>query len=127
MSGFLARIIAQVVIVGTSVLSKAFVQALRNAQSGGAGKAAGRMGAAVAGNRMAIDEARQILNLEKGYSRAQVLEQFEKYYTGNDPENGGSFYLQSKIYNAKEALLEDLKENPSEGAESTDSNEQKMQ
>lgn len=31
-------------------------------------------------------------------------------FTNNDPAKGGSFYLQSKIYRAKEALEEELRE-----------------
>jgi len=31
-------------------------------------------------------------------------------FASNDPAKGGSFYLQSKIYRAKEALEEELRE-----------------
>lgn len=80
---------------------------------------------------MAESEALQVLNLEMGYSREEVLEvrsarlprppparhshalqRFEKYFQANDPASGGSFYLQSKVFRAKECLEEvlDLRE-----------------
>lgn len=38
------------------------------------------------------------------------LQQYEKYFAANAVENGGSFYLQSKVYRAKEQLDEFIKE-----------------
>ena len=118
MSGFFARIIAQVAIVGVQVLTKAFAQALQRAQAGGgAGAAASAVRSAVAGGRMPAEQARSVLNLEKGaYTVADVHAQFEKYFEANDPDAGGSFYLQSKIHNAREALLEELKAAAAAGA-----------
>jgi import inner membrane translocase subunit TIM16 len=61
--------------------------------------------------RMASDQAREVLNLStRGeVSRADVIRQFTKYYEANDPDKGGSFYLQSKVWNARETLLEEVK------------------
>ena len=39
-----------------------------------------------------------------------MMQQYEKYFVANAVENGGSFYLQSKIYRAKEELDEFIKE-----------------
>lgn len=39
-----------------------------------------------------------------------LLQQFEKYFAANSVENGGSFYIQSKVYRAKEMLEEYLQE-----------------
>lgn len=36
------------------------------------------------------------------------MQRFEQYFSANDPKNGGSFYLQSKVYRAHEALLDEL-------------------
>ncbi len=63
---------------------------------------------AATSSAMSVLEARQILNVAEGQlSKAQILEQFKRYYTSNDPEKGGSLYLQAKIYNAKLALYEE--------------------
>ena len=39
-----------------------------------------------------------------------ALKQYDKYFQANAVEKGGSFYLQSKIYRAKEMLDEYIKE-----------------
>ena len=58
---------------------------------------------------MKTDEAMKILNIEQeNLTIENVKELFDKYYNANDPKNGGSFYLQSKIYRAKERLELDL-------------------
>jgi mitochondrial import inner membrane translocase subunit TIM16 len=59
--------------------------------------------------KMMPDEAMKILNIEKAsFSRATTETQYKKYYELNDPGKGGSFYLQSKIYRAKEVLDKEL-------------------
>lgn len=57
--------------------------------------------------KMTVEEAYLILGLEKGSPKTKVAETFQKQFERNDPEKGGSFYLQSKIYNAKECLLKE--------------------
>jgi import inner membrane translocase subunit TIM16 len=37
------------------------------------------------------------------------LQQYERYHAANDPKKGGSFYIQSKIFRAKEALEAEYK------------------
>ena len=108
---FLGKFIAQIALVGVQVVSKAFVQAFQKAQQGGGAEAANTVRSTIAGTRMTLEQARSVLNLgEKGsYTAAEVVEQYEKYFKGNDPDAGGSFYLQSKIHNAKEELLKELK------------------
>lgn len=112
MSGFFARVVAQALVAGAGIMTKAFAEAYARAQAGGGAAAAGAaMHSAVVGGRMPLDQARGVLNVEKGaYDAAAVAAQFEKYYAANDPDAGGSFYLQSKVHNAKEVLLEELKE-----------------
>lgn len=34
------------------------------------------------------------------------VQQFDRYFAANDPAKGGSFYLQSKVFRAKELLTE---------------------
>lgn len=44
------------------------------------------------------------------YNPTDEPQQYEKYFAANAVENGGSFYLQSKVYRAKEQLDEFIKE-----------------
>lgn len=37
-------------------------------------------------------------------------QQYDKYFSQNDPSKGGSFYLQSKIYRAKECLEKEIEQ-----------------
>lgn len=109
MSGPLIRLVAQVVVMGVGVVGRALVTAVQRVQADG-GKAA-MAAAANASKRgvMSTAQARQVLNLGEGeITGEQVLAQFERYFEANDPDKGGSFYLQSKIHNAKEALLDEL-------------------
>lgn len=102
------RVVAQLIITATNVLAKAFMQAYAQAKAGGG--AARQAGNVMAAARMDLSQARQILNIEsKAPSRDEIMKQFNRYYAANDPEKGGSFYMQSKIHNAAEALLDDLK------------------
>jgi mitochondrial import inner membrane translocase subunit TIM16 len=36
------------------------------------------------------------------------VQQYDKYFAQNEPAKGGSFYLQSKIYRAKECLEKEI-------------------
>ena len=69
-----------------------------------AARAVGRRGA------MEVREARQVLNFtaEEQPSVEEVLTRFHKHFVANDPASGGSLYLQSKIFNAKDSLLQEL-------------------
>jgi import inner membrane translocase subunit TIM16 len=51
-----------------------------------------------------LDEAALILNVpnQPQPSKESIVEKYEQLFKMNDPEKGGSFYLQSKIFRAKE-------------------------
>ncbi|EWM30512.1 mitochondrial import inner membrane translocase subunit tim16 [Nannochloropsis gaditana] len=112
MSGPFVRMLVNIAVMSASVFSRAFVaayhQALQNAKQGGgtAAKAASRTYGG-----MAPDEALKVLNLQKTdlKSSARIIEQFDKYFSQNEPGKGGSFYLQSKVYRAKECLERAIK------------------
>ena len=69
---------------------------------------------------MSIPEALQIMNFKREEVNATNLsevdfllsfsykQRFDQYFNANDPKTGGSFYLQSKVYRAHEALLDEL-------------------
>ena len=59
------------------------------------------------------------------FSFSFFVQQYEKYFGSNDPKKGGSFYLQSKIYRAKESLDFELKraeKNNNNSSNTTNSN-----
>ncbi|BGP18740.1 hypothetical protein JCM10213_009219 [Rhodosporidiobolus nylandii] len=124
------RVVAQVVILGSQILGKAFVQAwrqaARNARSpaveGAAGAAAGGNVDAISRNHgMTLDEAANILNVKRGplvegqeSELQQMLKNFDHLFTANAPLNAegkphSSHYLQSKVFRAKERIEAELK------------------
>mmetsp|Transcript_15347 Transcript_15347/g.27932 ORF Transcript_15347/g.27932 Transcript_15347/m.27932 type:complete len:145 (-) Transcript_15347:382-816(-) len=134
--GPLGRIIAQGVLAGVAVLARAlpaaYAAALQNARKSGADKAAGeaaRKGASFLGKaRMAKDEALMILNVTEQEATAEAIQkQYERYFEANKVEKGGSFYLQSKIYRAKELLDEHVKEKNAEQTENGKAQDQQQE
>lgn len=74
---------------------------------------------------MEVDEALLVLNLEKSALLEPkpldtIIKQHSLYFAMNDPEKGGSFYLQSKVYRAKEALEAELRRAASDDGKKTD-------
>ncbi|KZR99228.1 Mitochondrial import inner membrane translocase subunit Tim16, partial [Daphnia magna] len=57
---------------------------------------------------MSLEEAKDILNLDK-LEPELVKKNFEHLFSVNDKTKGGSFYLQSKVYRAKERLDQEMK------------------
>ena len=53
---------------------------------------------------MDAGEALKILHLPKTCSKAEIQKNYQFLFHQNSPEKGGSFYLQSKVWRAKEAL-----------------------
>lgn len=93
----------------------AYASALQNARKSGADKAAqeaSRRGASFLGKaRMSKDEALMVLNMSEKEATAEMIQkQYALYFEANKVEKGGSFYVQSKIYRAKELLDDYLKE-----------------
>ena len=113
------RIITQVVIVGSRVLGRAFAEAYKQASATSkyaAESAKNTPGAAAnfASSGLTLDEACKILNVkvpQKGKTDMEaVLERFKKLFDVNEPNNGGSFYLQSKILRARERIEMEVRE-----------------
>jgi len=109
--------LVRAVLAGFNVLGRAFIQSYRRvaqspAQSAekAAGGAATTQVSAFTGRRMRLDEAEKILNIDKDKHlepqelRRLLNERYKTMYELNSVENGGSFYLQSKLFRAKEVL-----------------------
>jgi hypothetical protein len=80
---------------------------MRTRHTGGAGKKAGKQAATSSfarGARMKLKEARMILNVKPDSTRKEIKERYDSLSKANNEDDGGSFYLRSKVFRAKEAL-----------------------
>lgn len=139
--GPFARILAQLVVPVVAVLARAlpaaYAQALQNARKSGADAAVNQ----VLRRTMTKSEALQVLNLAEGEATVEAIQQvselgdwqtqlsswpplspvlaqqYDRYMAANDVSKGGSFYLQSKVYRAKEMLDQYQKEQDGDKAE----------
>eukprot|EP00050_Salpingoeca_kvevrii_P006806 m.291829 g.291829 ORF g.291829 m.291829 type:complete len:139 (+) comp12522_c0_seq1:103-519(+) len=103
------RIIAQLLVAGSQIVARAFAQAYReaaaNAAKGGAAAGGARKAAdAVRAGAMDLGEAQRILNVQKDATWEEILSKYDHLFKINAKDKGGSFYLQSKVYRAKERL-----------------------
>lgn len=146
----IGRLLAQVIVPLVAVLARAlpaaYSQALQNARRNGVD--ATKTASDILTKKLSKSEALQILNLSEAEATAETVkkvrfwmkfgsdvetkltqfvfwQQFEKYFKDNAVEKGGSFYLQSKVYRAKELMDEYLKEKESESQENTKKDEPK--
>lgn len=95
-------------------------QAVNQATSGKQGKANSGLfesltKSAVPGKRVSNDEAHKILNFDphKKITRELLESRYKDYYEKNDPSNGGSYYIRSKIKNAYQTLDKIVESQPS--------------
>lgn len=113
----MAKYIAQIIVLGAQVVGRAFARALRQeiaasqeaAKRAGGGAEGTRRAAANASTGLTLEEAMQILNLDK-LDRDKINKNYEHLFTVNDKAKGGSFYLQSKIVRAKERIDAEFKD-----------------
>ncbi|KAG9242190.1 mitochondrial import inner membrane translocase subunit tim-16 [Calycina marina] len=106
------RIITQVVLTGGRVLGRAFTEAYKQASASSQyAKASAKNGNSsnvYASNGLTLEEACKILNVkppQQGKANMEeVLSRFKKLFDVNDPQKGGSFYLQSKVLRARERI-----------------------
>eukprot|EP01092_Planopodium_desertum_P011326 TRINITY_DN51584_c0_g3_i1.p1 TRINITY_DN51584_c0_g3~~TRINITY_DN51584_c0_g3_i1.p1 ORF type:complete len:116 (+),score=13.94 TRINITY_DN51584_c0_g3_i1:44-391(+) len=106
------RLLAQLVVASTQVLARGMMSAWGKAAQNAAKQGSGIMNEATGkGRTMTVEEAKKILNIEK--LSPDVMEtigkNYEHLYNANDPKLGGSFYLQSKVAVAKQALEDALR------------------
>ena len=135
LGGQIIRLLLQVVPVVMRAIPAAYQKAIQNAAKNGGAAAATSATDLFRNNsnRMSKEEALQILNLDETelimtnptetvrttqqQQQQLLLDRFDKYMKMNEVKripntstNTGSFYLQSKIYHAKETLLRELQQ-----------------
>ncbi|XP_011073205.1 mitochondrial import inner membrane translocase subunit PAM16 like 2 [Sesamum indicum] len=100
-----ARLLANLIVMGSGIMARAFVQAYRQAltnasKNGVAQEAANNIRR---GSKMMTEaEARQILGVTEHSSWEEILKRYNNLFEQN--AKNGSFYLQSKVHRAKECL-----------------------
>ncbi|KAM5569988.1 mitochondrial import inner membrane translocase subunit PAM16 like 2 [Rosa sericea] len=101
-----AKILANLIVMGSGILARAVVQAYRqalaNASKSGVAQETLQNAARKAGKVMTEQEARQILGISEGTTWEEVLKRYDTLFENN--AKNGSFYLQSKVHRAKECL-----------------------
>ncbi|CAF1590766.1 unnamed protein product [Adineta ricciae] len=112
----MAKNLIQIVILGAQVVGRAFARALRQElqyakTTQQTGKTSAKTVQADRITGMSIQEAKQILNITDNDLKdlEKINKQYEHLFNLNDKAKGGSFYLQSKIYRAKERIDKELK------------------
>lgn len=58
---------------------------------------------------MTLEEAKQILNVEDLKNVENITKSYEHLFNVNERSKGGSFYIQSKVFRAKERLDHEIK------------------
>ncbi|KAG7200488.1 hypothetical protein KM043_001054 [Ampulex compressa] len=113
----MAKYLIQLILVGSRVVGKAFVRALQQevaasqeaARRAGGGKRGAEHAATNAKTGITLDEAMRILNVDKPDQVEEVERNFKYLMEANEKAKGGSFYIQSKVFRAKERIDEELK------------------
>jgi import inner membrane translocase subunit TIM16 len=110
----MSKILVQLILAGTQIFGRAFADAYRQAAAN-AGKSAGATAAATGSVKSAVDaltrktgisfeESAKILNVERGIAAEELQKNYQHLFDINSKEQGGSFYLQSKVVRAKERI-----------------------
>ncbi|KAG5926946.1 mitochondrial import inner membrane translocase subunit TIM16 [Claviceps africana] len=111
------RFVFTAFLTGSRILGRSFLAAYKQAQAASqyqraAAKAGGSSAGASLSSGMTLEEACKILNVKPpagGQANVdEVLARYKRLFDANDPQKGGSFYLQSKIVRAKERFEREI-------------------
>ncbi|KAJ4829372.1 hypothetical protein Tsubulata_049100 [Turnera subulata] len=101
-----AKILANLLVMGSTILGRAFIQAYRqalaNASKSGVAQETIQNTMRKGAKAMTEQEARQILGVSEGTAWEEVLKKYDTLFQNN--AKNGSFYIQSKVQRAKECL-----------------------
>lgn len=118
-----SKIIAKLIVAGTQVFGRAFMQAYRQAVAnqaknprGGQNASTGtQSGAASSATNeftrktgLSLEESHLILNTTKESAPSDILKKYQHLFDVNDASKKGSFYLQSKVVRARERIEMEL-------------------
>ena len=127
----MAKYLVQIIVLGSQVIGKAFARALRQeiaasqeaARRAGGGQQGSQRVAANTKTGLTLEEALKILNVDKPDQTDSIERNYKYLMEANDRKKGGSFYLQSKVFRAKERLDEEIKSSKSEPSSKSESSE----
>ncbi|XP_017092925.2 mitochondrial import inner membrane translocase subunit tim16 [Drosophila bipectinata] len=112
----MARHLAQIIVLGAQMVGRALVKTLKQEME--ASREAARMHQALRTNKsdpndvpvkgMTLMEAQQILNVKGLEDRQEIDSHYRHLFGANEKPAGGSFYIQSKVYRAKERIDQEL-------------------
>ncbi|XP_017083617.1 mitochondrial import inner membrane translocase subunit Tim16 [Drosophila eugracilis] len=113
----MAKYIAQIIVLGAQAVGRAFTKALRQeiaasqeaARRAGGGKQGDKSAESNLRTGMTLEEAKQILNVDDPKNVEAIIKNYEHLFQVNERSNGGSFYIQSKVFRAKERLDHEIK------------------
>ena len=113
----MAKYFAQIVVAGIQIVGRAFTAALRqeirtsqqNAQRAGGGRHGARRAADDNAAGMSLGEAKNILNVKDLNDFEEIAKNYKHLFEVNEKQKGGSFYIQSKVYRAKERIDMEIK------------------
>ncbi|KAL2634921.1 hypothetical protein R1flu_006400 [Riccia fluitans] len=101
-----AKILANLIVLGSGVVlravSQAYRQAIQNASKTGVAQETVQNMARRGSKAMTVAEARLILGVTENTPMEEVLKKYEALFERN--AKMGSFYIQSKVHRAKECL-----------------------
>ncbi|KAL5282418.1 hypothetical protein ACFFRR_005520 [Megaselia abdita] len=112
----MAKYLAQLIVLSGQIIGKAFAKAVRQeirmsqeaAKRAGGGRQGDNSAASNSKTGLTLEEAKDILNVRELESET-IQKNFEHLFKVNDKSRGGSFYLQSKVFRAKERVDYELK------------------
>ncbi|KAM8719825.1 hypothetical protein ACLKA7_005965 [Drosophila subpalustris] len=111
----MAKHFARIIVYGAQSVGRAFVKAIR--QEIEASRAAASHHQMIKNKcqchdltvkGMSLHEAQQILNLKDLSSIEEIQGNYEHLFRANEKSTGGSFYIQSKVFRAKERIDREL-------------------
>ncbi|XP_064539708.1 mitochondrial import inner membrane translocase subunit Tim16 [Drosophila montana] len=123
----MAKHFARIIVYGAQSVGRAFIKAVR--QEIEASRAAANqhrsnvnskskcLNLAVKG--MTLHEAQQILNVKDLSNVEEIRGNFEHLFQANEKTTGGSFYIQSKVFRAKERIDRELQNKLQEAVKET--------
>ncbi|VUZ52872.1 unnamed protein product [Hymenolepis diminuta] len=125
----MAKYLAQMILAGSRILGRAFAKALQEEYAASKNAARARANASQSSSSqsettssvsgISLEEAKQILNVSDIYNTEEVNKKYDHLFKINDKENGGTLYLQSKVFRAKERIDEELQANPPDNSSSS--------